>query len=148
MKLIIQRVKQSSVTVNSQIVGKIGQGILILLGVAKDDELDDIEYLIEKLLTLRIFEDDQGKMNASILDVKGEFLVVSQFTILADCKKGRRPSFDKAADPKKAEELYSAFVEKLRQKPCKVQTGEFRAMMDVSLINDGPVTFILESRDK
>ncbi len=145
MKLIIQRVKQSSVTVNSQIVGKIGQGILVLLGVAKDDGLDDIEYLIEKLLTLRIFEDDQGKMNASILDVNGEFLVVSQFTLLADCKKGRRPSFDKAADPKKAEELYSVFVEALRKKECKVEIGKFGAMMDVSLVNDGPVTFVLES---
>ncbi|MDP8265018.1 MAG: D-aminoacyl-tRNA deacylase [Candidatus Aceula lacicola] len=146
MKIVIQRVKKSAVIVSGEVVGQIGQGILILLAIAKDDGFDDIEYLVSKLIDLRIFEDSEGKMNASIVDVKGKFLVVSQFTLLADCKKGRRPSFDKAADPKKAEELYEAFVEALRKKGCKVETGVFRAMMDVSLINDGPVTFVLDSK--
>ena len=147
MRLVIQRVKEAKVDVDSQTVGQIGQGMLVFLGVAQDDTLDDIEFLANKIVQLRIFEDEDGKMNVSSLDAKAEFLVVSQFTLLGDCSKGRRPSFDKAAEPKKGEEYYELFVQKLKESGLKVETGEFRAMMDVSLVNDGPVTFILESRN-
>lgn len=146
MKAVIQRVKEASVAVDGKCVGKIGLGLLVFLGVAKDDTQNDVDYLVKKLIELRIFEDSQGKMNCSIEETKGEFLVVSQFTILGACQKGRRPSFDAAADPSKGEALYNAFVDGLRAAGQKVETGQFRAMMDVSLVNDGPVTFILESR--
>ena len=145
MKLIIQRVKHAQVEVKAKIVGKIGRGMLIFLGVGKDDTKEEADFLVNKIVQLRIFEDAQGKMNLSAAETKAEFLVVSQFTLYGDCAKGRRPSFDAAADPKKAEELYRYFVEQLSKQNVPVQTGEFRAMMDVSLINDGPVTFILES---
>ena len=145
MRLVIQRVKEASVKAGGTIVGQIGQGILVLIGVAEEDTKQEAEYLADKVSQLRIFEDSQGKMNLSAEEAKAEFLVVSQFTILADCRKGRRPSFDAAAEPKKAEELYNYFVEQLRAKKFNVQTGQFRAMMDVALINDGPVTFVLES---
>jgi D-tyrosyl-tRNA(Tyr) deacylase len=143
MKLVIQRVKEARVTVAGQTVGHIKKGMLILLGVAQNDTPAEADAMVKKVLELRIFEDDAGKMNLSIGDIKGEFLVVSQFTLLGDCRKGRRPSFDGAADPKKGEELYEYFVRKLRGHHLKVETGQFRAMMDVSLINDGPVTFVL-----
>ena len=146
MKVVIQRVKEASVTVDGACVGRIAKGLLVFLGVAKDDTQSDVDYLVKKLIELRVFEDTQGKMNCSIAEAGGEFLVVSQFTILGACEKGRRPSFDAAADPKKGEELYNAFVEALKAAGQKVQTGQFRAMMDVALVNDGPVTFILESR--
>ncbi len=146
MRLVIQRVKEAGVTVDGKIVGKIGQGMLIFLGIAKADSLDDIDRFVKKVTELRIFEDVNGKMNLAAAEVKAEFLVVSQFTLLGDCEKGRRPSFDLAADPKKAEEFYNLFVQKLRHHHVKVETGQFRAMMDVTLINDGPVTFILESQ--
>lgn len=146
MKAVIQRVKEASVTVDGQVVGRIGLGLLVFLGVAKDDSQADVDYLVKKLIELRIFEDAQGKMNCSIEEAKGEFLVVSQFTILGACQKGRRPSFDLAADPAKGEGLYNSFVHGLRVAGQKVETGQFRAMMDVALVNDGPVTFILESR--
>ncbi|MFA6379325.1 MAG: D-aminoacyl-tRNA deacylase [Candidatus Omnitrophota bacterium] len=145
MRIVLQRVKEASVTVDAKIVGRIGKGLLVFLAVAKDDTLDDINYLVKKSIELRIFEDTQGKMNCSIAEADGEFLVVSQFTLLGDCVKGRRPSFDKASDPKKGEEFYNAFVDALKAANQKVQTGQFRAMMDVALVNDGPVTFILES---
>ncbi|MCR4337250.1 MAG: D-aminoacyl-tRNA deacylase [Candidatus Omnitrophica bacterium] len=145
MKLVIQRVKEARVTVDSKTVGQIGPGILVFVGVAKEDSVADVEYLVSKLVELRIFEDDQGKMNRSALDLGAQFLVVSQFTLLGDCSQGRRPSFDRAAQPGHAEELYHEFVNQLRAYPIKVETGQFRAMMDVALINDGPVTFILES---
>lgn len=145
MKLIIQRVKSADVQVDAKVVGKIDRGILVLLGVAKEDSERDADYLVNKLVNLRIFEDTEGKMNLSALEVGAEFLVVSQFTIYGNCEKGRRPSFDEAAEPQKAEALYNYFVEKLRQEKLKVETGLFRAMMQVSLINDGPVTFILTS---
>ena len=145
MRLVIQRVKQAGVTVGGTIVGQIGNGILIFLGIAKDDTLEDIDYLIKKITELRIFEDENGKMNLSAKDVNAAFLVVSQFTLFGDCSKGRRPSFDQAAEPQKAEEFYNRFVENLRQHHLKVETGQFRAMMDVALVNDGPVTFVLES---
>lgn len=146
MRAIIQRVKEAHVQVEGKRVGEIQQGLLIFLAVSKKDSPEDADYLISKLIHLRIFEDKEGKMNISALEAHAQFLVVSQFTLYGDCLKGRRPSFDKAAEPKKAEELYNYFVEQLRKHVhTKVATGLFRAMMEVSLVNDGPVTFILES---
>ncbi len=146
MRAVIQRVKKSAVSVDGEIVGEIGRGLLVLLGVAGEDQKKDVEYLADKITNLRIFEDDQGKMNRSLLETGGEVLVVSQFTLLADCRKGRRPSFIDAAGPERANELYEAFVYLVREKGVPVKTGRFRAMMDVSLINDGPVTLIVESK--
>lgn len=146
MIAVVQRVKESSVTVGGIIIGKIGAGLLVFLGIAKKDTINNIDYVADKILNLRIFEDENKKMNRSILDTGGEMLVVSQFTLLGDCRKGRRPSFIDAADPEKANELYEKFVEKICSKGVKVQTGMFRAMMDVSLVNDGPVTLIVESK--
>ena len=146
MRAVIQRVKQSSVKTNNEIVGRIGQGLLVLLGVAKGDSVADADYLANKITNLRIFEDEDGKMNRSLLETGGELLAVSQFTLLADCRKGRRPSFIAAAEPEKAIELYEKFVDGVRQKGVGVQTGRFQAMMEVALINDGPVTVIIESR--
>lgn len=146
MRAVIQRVKESSVSVNNEKIGKIGSGLMVLLGVAETDRVEDADYLAAKIVNLRIFEDENHKMNRSLLDIGGEILVVSQFTLLADCRKGRRPSFVHAAGPNKANELYERFVEQVRQKGVNVATGRFRAMMDVSLINDGPVTLIVESR--
>lgn len=146
MRAVIQRVKESSVSVNNEIIGKIGSGLMVLLGVSETDGVEDADYLAAKIVNLRIFEDENHKMNRSLLDLGGEMLVVSQFTLLADCRKGRRPSFVHAAGPNKANELYERFVEQVRQKGVNVATGRFRAMMDVSLINDGPVTLIAESR--
>ena len=145
MRAVIQRVKQSSVKTEDQIVGQIGQGLLVLLGVTKTDSAKDADYLVNKIVNLRIFEDEEGKMNRSLLDIGGELLAVSQFTLLADCSKGRRPSFVAAAEPDKAAELYEKFVTSVRQRGVSVQTGRFRAMMEVSLINDGPVTVIIDS---
>jgi len=145
MRAVIQRVKKSTVAVDNEIIGKIGYGLVVFLGVAHDDEAGDADYLVEKISHLRIFEDDCGKMNRSLLETRGEMLVVSQFTLLGDCRKGRRPSFMAAAEPKIANTLYEYFVDQARKKGVFVQTGKFQAMMAVSLINDGPVTFILES---
>ena len=146
MRAVVQRVKSSSVVVDNEIIGNIGNGLLVLLGVAKTDKSDDAEYLAEKIVNLRIFEDENSKMNRSLIDIGGEMLVVSQFTLLGDCKKGRRPSFVNAAEPSVANELYEQFVVKVRGKGVSVKTGRFRALMDVSLTNYGPVTLILESR--
>ena len=147
MRLVLQRVKQAKVEVEGKVVGEIGPGLLVFIGVSKEDTSNDIDYLVEKIVQLRIFEDSDGKMNLSSLEAQAEFLVVSQFTLFGDCHKGRRPSFDLAADPKTGELMYENFVEKLKaQNVKKVATGRFRAMMDVALINDGPVTFILESK--
>lgn len=146
MRAVVQRVKSSSVVVDNEIIGNIGNGLLVLLGVAKTDKSEDAEYLAEKIVNLRIFEDENSKMNRSLIDIGGEMLVVSQFTLLGDCKKGRRPSFVNAAEPSIANELYEQFVVKVRGKGVLVKTGRFRALMDVSLTNYGPVTLILESR--
>ncbi len=146
MKAVIQRVKKSSVSVNNEIVGEIGRGLLVLLGIAQQDEAEDADFLADKIAGLRIFEDEDGKMNRSLKEVGGEMLVVSQFTLLGDCRKGRRPSFIEAAPPDKAVRLYEVFIARVRHNEIKAQTGKFQAMMDVCLINDGPVTLILESK--
>ncbi len=147
MRLVLQRVKQAKVEVEGKVVGEIGLGLLVFMAVEQDDTPKDIDDLVDKIIHLRIFEDSQGKMNLSAVQAHGEFLVVSQFTLLGNCQKGRRPSFDRAADPRSAELMYENFVEKLKaQNVKKVATGRFRAMMDVTLINDGPVTFVLESK--
>lgn len=146
MRAIIQRVKEARVDVDGETVGRIGEGMLVLLGAGKDDSGVDTEYLAEKILTLRIFEDGEGKMNLSVADTGGSLLVVSQFTLYGDCRKGRRPSFDKAAPPEVAEALYEEFVSKLRARGARVETGRFRAMMDVHLVNWGPVTLMLDSK--
>lgn len=144
MKGLIQRVKRASVTIDGNVYSKINQGILILLGVEKGDNEQNADKLADKLCKLRIFEDEDGKMNKSILDVNGEILIVSQFTLAGDCKKGTRPSFDKAELPQRANELYEYFVDLIKQKNIPVGTGVFGAMIDVELVNDGPVTFMLE----
>ena len=144
MKALIQRVERASVSIDNQLFSQIGAGMLVLLGVEKGDTTENADKLAEKLVKLRIFEDENQKMNLSIVDTKGEMLVVSQFTLCGDCKKGTRPSFDKAADPKIAKELYKYFVSKLNEYNIPCQTGKFGAMMSVELINGGPVTFMVE----
>lgn len=144
MKLVIQRVKRASVEVNKEIIGKIKQGFLVLIGVGPNDTQDEADYLAKKLIKLRVFEDDNGKMNLSIKDINGELLVVSQFTLYADCSAGNRPSFVNAAKPEKANELYEYFIEKCKEENINVEHGEFGADMKVELLNDGPVTIILE----
>lgn len=144
MKGLIQRVKKASVRIDNQLYSQINEGILIFLGVEKGDEKSNADKLAEKLVKLRIFEDENEKMNKSVQDINGSILVVSQFTLAGDCKKGTRPSFDKAELPQKANELYEYFISKLKSMNIPTQTGSFGAMMDVELINDGPVTFMLE----
>ncbi|MDM8517150.1 D-aminoacyl-tRNA deacylase [Desulfobacterales bacterium HSG16] len=146
MKAVVQRVSQSSVVIDDRQISNIGMGLLVLLGVSETDSEKDADWLSAKIVNLRIFEDDTGKMNRSLVDINGEMLVVSQFTLYGDCKKGRRPSFVHAAGPEKANMLYEYFVDKIRQKNIPVQTGKFGAMMEVSLLNHGPVTLIVESR--
>ena len=145
MRAVVQRVRESRVEVKNRVVGQIGPGLLILLGVGQDDTLKDCEYLANKISHLRIFSDEKGFMNLSLLDTKGAALVVSQFTLWGDCRKGRRPSFVKAAPPEPARDLYEHFVELLKRKGLTVATGMFQKMMDVHLINDGPVTLMLDS---
>ncbi len=145
MRAVIQRVSRAKVSVESEIVGEIGRGILVLLGVADGDLETDAVYLLEKTINLRIFEDAGDKMNLSLLDINGDLLVVSQFTLYGDVRKGRRPSFIKAAAPDKANRLYEFFVGEARKQIFKVETGKFQAMMDVELVNDGPVTILLDS---
>lgn len=145
MRMVIQRVSEASVSVDGSIVGKIGRGLVVLLGVARRDTEQQAEWLANKLVNLRIFEDDAGKMNVSLQELGGEVLVVSQFTLLGDCRKGRRPGFSDAALPEEADRLYRYFVEYLRLQGCIVETGQFQAKMLVNICNDGPVTFVIES---
>ena len=145
MRAVIQRVSRAKVSIENEIVGEIGRGILVLLGVADGDLETDAVYLLEKTINLRIFEDAGDKMNLSLLDINGDLLVVSQFTLYGDVRKGRRPSFIKAAAPDKANRLYEFFVGEARKQIFKVETGKFQAMMDVELVNDGPVTILLDS---
>lgn len=144
MRLVVQRVSLASVEVDNEIVGKISEGFLVLFGAGKEDTKEQADYLAEKLCNLRVFEDENGKMNLSIKDIGGELLIVSQFTLYADCKKGNRPSFVNAADPEDAEELYEYFMEKCRKLVKKVEKGIFGADMKINLLNNGPVTIILE----
>lgn len=144
MKALIQRVKRASVTIEGELFSAINSGILVFLGVEKGDEKENAEKLAQKIVNLRIFEDENEKMNLSLKDVNGEMLVVSQFTLCGDCKKGTRPSFDKAANPDLAVDLYEYFIKCIDDNNIPVKTGKFRAMMDVELINDGPVTFWVE----
>lgn len=145
MKAVIQRVKEASVEVDGQIVGKIGHGLLVLLGVGKDDSQKDIEWMVEKIVNLRIFEKEDGKFDESLLDVKGELLLVSQFTLYGNCSKGRRPSFSDAMDVSRAKAVFESFVERVKKKVEKVETGVFQAHMDVKLVNHGPVTLIIDT---
>ena len=146
MRIVIQRVKQAKVKVNSELIGIIRQGLLLFVGAEKGDSKKDIDYLVQKLLNLRIFQDVNSKMNLSVIDIKGEILTVSQSTLLGDCAKGRRPSFDKAANSNDALKLYKNFLSEIKKSRLRVETGQFGANMQVELINDGPVTLILDSR--
>lgn len=147
MRLVIQRVSQASVSVDGAVIGNIGQGLLVLVGISNDDLAEDIRWLSAKLFSLRIFNDADGKMNLSLQDIQGDLLLVSQFTLYADSRKGNRPSYVRSAPPLVSVPLYNAFVEACRElAPAAVQTGKFGANMQVSLINDGPVTIILDSR--
>lgn len=146
MRAVVQRVSRASVVVENEVIGNIGCGFLVLLGVAVDDEQQDSIYMAQKIAGLRIFEDDEGKMNRSLADVDGKMLVVSQFTLLGDCRKGRRPSFVRAAAPEKADALYRSFAAEVRGQGIAVETGRFQARMHVELVNDGPVTLLLDSR--
>ena len=145
MRAVVQRVKKSHVEVDGKITGQIDKGLMILLGISEDDKAEDIDYMVDKIINLRIFEDDENKMNLSLLDVGGELLVVSQFTLYGDCRKGRRPSFIKAARPEKAQQLYDQFIKKAADLNVKVQSGIFQADMTVYIENDGPVTLIVDS---
>lgn len=146
MKAVLQRVRRAKVTVAGEIVGEIRHGLLVLLGVAQEDTLDDARFLADRTVGLRIFDDPDGKMNLSVRDVSGSVLVVSQFTLLGNCSKGRRPSFIEAAPPECANELYLAYVAAINEQQIPTATGRFRAMMDVELVNDGPVTLLLDTR--
>jgi D-tyrosyl-tRNA(Tyr) deacylase len=148
MRLVLQRVAHARVSVTDHTIGEIGRGVLAFVGISHDDTRADADYLIEKLLWLRIFPDDAGKMNRNLQDVNGALLIVSQFTLYADCRKGRRPSFDRAAAPEQARPLYEYFVEAARRGGVPVQTGEFQAIMEVHLVNEGPVTILIDSADR
>ncbi|AHA30311.1 D-aminoacyl-tRNA deacylase [Exiguobacterium sp. MH3] len=144
MRVVLQRVKEASVTVDQEVIGQIKQGFLLLVGVTHEDTINQVNWLADKIAGLRVFEDEEERMNRSLQDVDGQILSVSQFTLYGDVKKGRRPAFTEAAKPDVANELYEAFNERLRAQGLTVETGQFGAMMDIALVNDGPVTLILE----
>jgi D-aminoacyl-tRNA deacylase len=146
MRVVLQRSKNASVTVQNEVTGKIDFGFVLLVGITHADSEEDVRYVADKVTNLRVFEDEQGKMNHSLLDVKGSILSVSQFTLYGDCRKGRRPNFMEAAKPDYAEKMYDYFNKVLREKGIEVETGIFGEMMDVHLVNDGPVTLIVESK--
>ena len=148
MIAVLQRVTTGKVKIGDRIIGDIDNGLVILLGVHRDDKEEDIIFLADKVIGLRIFNDNNGKMNISLQDAEGSVLVISQFTLCGDCRKGRRPSFTKAADPDKGKLLYDGFIDAVRSRGINVETGEFGAAMDVSLVNNGPVTFVLDSHDR
>jgi D-tyrosyl-tRNA(Tyr) deacylase len=148
MRLVIQRVTEARVTVDENTTGSIGAGLLVLLGIAATDTAADADYLIDKLIGLRIFPDEAGKMNRSVLEAGGGLLIVSQFTLYADCRKGRRPGFDRAAAPEQARALYNYFLDSARARPLPVESGVFQAHMQVHLVNDGPVTILIDSADR
>ena len=145
MRAVVQRVRRAEVRVGTRVVGRIGRGLLVLVGIAAGDSEATGKQLAEKIVNLRVFDDSEGRMNRSLVEADGEVLCVSQFTLYGDCRKGRRPSYDRAASPEGARSLYESFVTSLRALGVKVETGEFRAMMDVELVNDGPVTLLLDS---
>ena len=148
MKALLQRVSRASVNIADELVGRIGWGLLVFVGVANGDTPEDVNYLAQKVLNLRIFADGEGKFNLSVLDIKGELLLISQFTLLADTRKGRRPSFSEAAPPEEAEKLFDQFIEQVKMSGLKLQTGRFQQYMQVEIINDGPVTIMLDSKDR
>ncbi len=148
MRALIQRVTSAQVKVNNLISGEIGTGLLVFLGIKRSDSLEDAEYLIDKVLEVRIFPDENGRMNRSVAEASGSILVISQFTLYSDCRRGRRPSFDEAAPAEQAVNLYNYFVESITKGPVPVRTGVFQAHMDVSLVNDGPVTIMIDSADR
>lgn len=148
MRAVVQRVGQASVQVDGRVVGQISAGLLVLLGVSKTDRESDADYLVDKIIGLRIFEDEDGKMNRSVAEISGAILMVSQFTLYGDVRRGKRPSFDEAARPEEARRLYEYAVKKIRDAGLRCQTGEFQAMMKVSLVNEGPVTILLDSDKK
>ena len=148
MRLVLQRVTEASVNVQHSTVGSIRTGVVVLLGIAGPDTIADADYLLDKLLGLRIFPDSEGKMNRDVQEAGGALLIISQFTLYADCRKGRRPSFDKAAPPEQAQTLYNYFVESARRGPVPVETGVFQATMEVHIVNDGPVTIVIDSTDR
>ena len=145
MRAVVQRVSEASVTVDGRKVGQIATGLLVLLGVAREDSESDADYLVDKVTRLRVFPDENGRMNRSVIEAEGELLVISQFTLFGDCRRGKRPSFDQAAAPELARSLYEYYVANCREQGISVQTGVFQAEMDVELINDGPVTILLDS---
>lgn len=146
MRVVVQRSKEASVTVDGQTIGEITKGFVLLVGITQSDTMEDAKYVAEKIVNLRVFEDQEGKMNLSLSQVEGEILSISQFTLYGDCRKGRRPNFMEAAHPDHASVIYDQFNQLLREQGVKVETGQFGAMMDVALINDGPVTLIIESK--
>jgi D-aminoacyl-tRNA deacylase len=145
MRAVIQRVSKASVTVGSEVTGKIGPGLLVFLGIHKDDQEQEIKWMVDKIINLRIFEDENGKMNRSLIESRGAMLVVSQFTLYGDCRKGRRPGYSSAAPPESAKSLYQKFIAAVKQKDIPTASGRFQAHMDVELVNDGPVTLLLDS---
>ena len=146
MRAVIQRVTSSSVVVDGKVIGNINKGFNVLLGICKDDTVEDLKYIKDKIINLRVFQDENDKMNLSILDVKGEILAISQFTLYGDCRKGRRPNFMEAMGGDEAKELYNKFIEMLKESQLKIETGEFGADMKVEINNDGPVTILLDSK--